>query len=516
MNQYSRLTLYDNVLIGASPLLLHTRFSAMDSQSHKHSSTSSQPFYLSGRCAGLAFFLLAVVSAAGQTTFSGVSAALFNAKGDGVSNDGPALQRALTSGNSIYVPAGTYLVDNSAGPLFINNFSSTLQFSPLAEVVCNTPNKGCLIFTGGSNPTFLNLHISYTTVPTNDCRGGETLCVTVMFDGQTSPTIQGTLVENAWAIGVSVNNTYNARVLNMEIRHSTRDGLFLQDNQNIYVNGLMVTDAGDDCLGFHSTTVGGGRDGGTASSINCVSIRGAGLAFAGGTDLSVSDFVINGTSAQGIYVMSDPSQNYMVPGNITLSHGVVRGVGSIPDTISRKGTQHGIQYYTNGGPNIGALQFNAIVVDSVNGYGIYGLNAQSVGLSDVHVSNAGLDGATSNGSCAQFVWNGNVALSKFSARGCYRTGILAIQNTNLSIDSATVTDAWKKGALESGAKAFDLLSNNSIRISSVSIVDNANPATGYTFSETQNGSGAVNGINSVIRFGALKLIHGSPTVSFQQ
>jgi hypothetical protein len=323
-------------------------------------------------------------------------------------------------------------------------------------------------------------------------------------------------VENAWAIALSVNNTYNARVLNTQIRHSTRDGLFLQDNQNIYINGLVVTDVGDDCLGFHTTTVGGGRDGGAASSITCVAIRGAGLAFAGGTNLSVSDFVINGTSAQGIYVMSDPSQNYQVPGNLTFTHGVVRGVGSVADAILRKGTQHGIQYYTNGGPNIGSMQFNDVVIDSINGYGIYGLNAQSVSLNDVHVSNAGLDGATSNASCAQFVWNGNVALSRFSARGCYRTGVLAIQNNSLSIDSATVTDAWKKGGVESGAKAFDLLSNGNIRVSSISIVDNANPATGYTFSESQNGSGAVTGIFSLIRFGALNLIHASPGVSFQQ
>jgi hypothetical protein len=422
----------------------------------------------------------------------------------------------LTSGNSIYLPPGTYLVDNSAGPLTINNFSATLQFNSLAEIVCTTPSKGCLIFSGGSNPTFSNIHVTYTTVPTNDCRGGETLCVTLMFDGQTNPVIQGTVVENAWAIGVSVNNTSNARVLNTVIRHSTRDGLFLQDNQNISVNGLSVWDSGDDCLGFHSTPGGGGRNGGSASGITCISIRGSGLAFAGGDTLSVSDFVINGTSAQGIYVMSDSSQGYLVPGNITLSHGVVRGVGSVADSIPRKGTQHGLQYYTNGGPNIGPLQFNDIVIDSVNGYGVYGFNAQSATFNDVHVSNAGLDGATSNGSCAQFVSNNSITLSKFSARECYRTGILAMQNTNLSIDTATVTDAWKKGSIEAGAKAFDLNSNGNIRVSSATVVDNSNPPTGYTFSETQNGAGAVSGIYGLIRYGTLNLVHGSPAVSVQQ
>ena len=139
----------------------------MVSQLHQRQFATSQPYSACGISARVALFLAAVVSAHGQAT--SVSAALFNAKGDGVTNDGPALQRALTSGNSIYVPAGTYLVDNSAGPLSINNFSATLEFSSLAEVVCNTPNKACLVFTGGTNPTFTNLHVSYTTVPTNDC-----------------------------------------------------------------------------------------------------------------------------------------------------------------------------------------------------------------------------------------------------------------------------------------------------------------------------------------------------------
>jgi hypothetical protein len=314
---------------------------------------------------------------------------------------------------------------------------------------------------------------------------------------------------------MSVNNTTNAQVTNTVLQHSTRDGLFLQDNQNISVTGLTVSDAGDDCFGFHSTTVGGGRNGGSASNINCTNIRGGGLAFAGGSNISVSDFVINGTSAQGIYLMSDPSQGYLVPGNITLSHGVVRGVGSVADTISRAGTQHGIQYWTNGGPNIGSLQFNDIIIDSTNGYGITGFNADSATFTDVHVSNSGLDGQTSNASCAQFIYHGTLTLSQFSSRECYRDGIMAIANSSVAITNATVTDAWKKGSLESGAKAYDLVSNNSITVSNVSVADSGNPPNGYTFNENGNGSGSVNTIYSQIPFGALALVHGSPGVSIK-
>jgi hypothetical protein len=472
------------------------------------------PVLISAGLSILAIIMFSAESATGQGTVS-VTSSPYNGKGDGVNNDGPAFQRALASGNSVYVPSGTYLVDNSTGPLLINDFSATLQFDPLALVTCNTPNKACLIFAGGNAPTFLNLHVTYTSIPADDCRSGQSQCVTLMFDGQKNPTITGTKIINAWAIALSVNNTSNAQIVNTVIQHSTRDGLYLQDNDNVAVTSLTVTDSGDDCIGFHQTSAGAGRNGGSASGVNCIAIRGGGIAFAGGSNISVTDFVINGTSAQGIYIMSDPSQKFLVPGNITVSHGVVRGVGSVPDTIRRVGTQHGIQYYINGGSNIGALQFSNIIIDSTNGSGISGLNADSVRISDVHVSNSGLDGTTSDASCAQLVWNGSVVITQSSVRGCYRSGISAIQNGSVSIDSTSVADAWKKGALESGAKAYDLVSNNSINVSNVSVVDDSSPATGYTFNENQNGSGSVVKISSNISFGSLVVIHGSPGVFCQ-
>src|ERR1700682_1198784 len=83
---------------------------------------------------GFFLFLLLVGRAIGQQPDSyfpplkSVRTAPFSASGDGVSNDRSAFQMALTSGMSIYVPAGVYLIDNSSGPLVIPEFSSTLEF----------------------------------------------------------------------------------------------------------------------------------------------------------------------------------------------------------------------------------------------------------------------------------------------------------------------------------------------------------------------------------------------------
>jgi hypothetical protein len=464
----------------------------------------------------LTFLLISSCCLFGQTTVN-VTKPPFNAIGNGINNDGLAIQRALESGNSVYIPSGTYMINNSVGPLVINNFSATLQLSSAAEIVCNTSDRPCMIFEGGKSPTFLGLHVSYTTLPIDDCRSGNVApCVTLLFDRQIGPVIQDTMVENAWAIGMSVNNTNNAVVTNTVIRNTTRDGLFLQDNQNITVRELTVSNSGDDCLGFHTTPVGDGRDGGSASRINCTAVRGGGIAFAGGTNLNVSEFVINGTSAQGIYLMSDASQGYLRPGNIMLSHGVIRNVGTVSDTIPRTGTQNGIQWWINGGQNIGPLQFSDIIIDSTNGYGVTGLNAQSATFTNVQVSNSGMDGATSNASCAQFITNGTIRLTKFSTLTCYRAGIMAISNRSVSITNATVTDAWRMGTRETGAKTFDLVLNDSISVTNAMVVDDANPPIGYTFNENANRSGSINGLYSRIPHGGLVVVHGSAGVTMQK
>src|SRR5262245_24791009 len=85
----------------------------------------------------LTFLLISSCCLFGQTKVN-VTNPPFNAMGNGSNNDGPAIRRALESGNSVYIPSGTYMVNNSVGPLVINNFNATLQLSKAAKIVCNT------------------------------------------------------------------------------------------------------------------------------------------------------------------------------------------------------------------------------------------------------------------------------------------------------------------------------------------------------------------------------------------
>jgi hypothetical protein len=447
------------------------------------------------------------------TGFMSVKSAPFSAAGDGVTNDYNAFQMAFNSSQPIYVPAGSYIINNSAGPLIANNFSQSLTFSSAAIIICTTVNQGCLGFIGGSNANFSGIHITYQSVPTDDCRVPNGMCSTLFIMGMTNPTVDGTTIDNGWAIAFSFINNISGSVTHTSVNHSTRDGLYLQDNQAIVVSSLRVLDSGDDCLGFHDTTSGGGRHGAMATNITCINIRGGGIAVAGASNVSVSNFVVNGTSAPGIYIMSDPTQGFLKPTDVIISNGAILNVGSVPDAVSRTGTQHGIMMYGSASNTVGALTFQSIVMSGINGSGIMGGGfVDSVSLTNIGITNSGLDGAISNSSCISFTGQTSISATGITVQGCYRAGFLAVSNSSVIVRGLSVTNAWNKGSAEPGAEAVCLLANTFINIDATIIIDDRPTPTGYAFSEWQDGSGSVTNLTSQIENGSFQLLGGSPGV----
>jgi hypothetical protein len=497
--------------------------SGMDTKTFRSQVTDSRPACLAASPAAAAASLFCIIGlltcsmpaeAQLKPGFTSVKAAPFYAMGDGVSNDYAAFQRALNSSTAIYVPAGAYLINNTSGPLIANNFSQTLAFDPGATIVCTTPNQGCLGFEGGYNPHFSGIHITYATVPVDDCRVPNGMCSTLYFRGTTNATIDSTTIDNGWAIAFGFINNFYGTITNTTVNTSTRDGLFLQDNLNVQVSDLRVTNTGDDCLGFHDTSAGQGRHGATATRISCTGIRGGGLAIAGASNVTVTNFIVNGSSAPGVYVISDPSQLFLKPTNVIISNGVILNVGSIADTVPRNGTQHGIMIYGSPSNPLGSLTFQNLHISGTNGSGVLGGGfVDSVTLNNIAITNAGLDGPVSNASCVSITGQSIVSVNGLSTQNCYRAGFLSVANSAVSVKGLTVTNAWTKGYAEAGAKAVDLFANGSIQVDSTVIIDNQARPTGYVFSEWQNGFGAVTNLTSQIEYGNLQVVGGSPGIS---
>src|SRR5579862_3814412 len=78
-----------------------------------------------------------------------------------------AFRRAFANDQKgeVLVPPGTYLIDNSTGPLTINNFSGRLEFHGTAQLVFTDNSKSGVLFVGGSGATIRGLRATYVTPP---------------------------------------------------------------------------------------------------------------------------------------------------------------------------------------------------------------------------------------------------------------------------------------------------------------------------------------------------------------
>jgi hypothetical protein len=488
---------------------------------NRHPQSRDKRSSFNGRCAGslagrffVSIFLMSTVSGQMTPGFTSVRSTPFSAIGDGVANDYYAFQQALSSLQPIFVPKGMYLINNSLGPLTVHNFSQSLTFDPNAMLICTTPNQGCLAFEGGYNPRFSGIHIAYTSVPVDDCRTPNGMCSTLYFRGTTNAVVDSTTIDSGWAMAFGFIDNISGIITRTTVNHSTRDGVYLQDNQNVQISDLRVRDSGDDCLGFHDTTAGSGRHGATATRVTCTHIRGGGLAIAGASNVTVSDFVVNGSSAPGIYVISDPTQGFLKPTNIVIYNGVIRDVGSVTDIVPRGGTQHGIMIYGSGANPLGNLKFHDIQISGTSGSGVMGGGfVDSVSLTNIDIRNSGLDGLISNASCVSITGESVVIVNSLTVQNCYRSGFLAVANSDVSVAGLTVTNAWNKGSLEPGGKAVDLFANQTIDVNGTVIIDHEAVPTGFAFSEEQNSSGAITNLTGQINNGTLQVLSQSPGVT---
>ena len=71
----------------------------------------------------------------------------------------------LAASGTILVPAGTYLLDNSEGPVIVRDFSGELRFSANARLHFTANNRGGLWFLGGTKARIYGLRAGYSSPP---------------------------------------------------------------------------------------------------------------------------------------------------------------------------------------------------------------------------------------------------------------------------------------------------------------------------------------------------------------
>ncbi|HVY68269.1 MAG TPA: hypothetical protein VHA30_05235, partial [Patescibacteria group bacterium] len=258
----------------------------------------------------------------------------FAAVGDGDGASATANRNALisalsNSSDTVFVPAGTYVVDNST-LVVINNFSGVLDFDPNAKILFNSlaagdaNTHGGLMFAGGSGAVINNIHLAFT-IPPGTLRDS-TFAGALKFNQTANTTLNGALVEGSLSSGIMFYDCTNPIAENVYVLNTLADGFDFFNDQNAEINNLYTNNTGDDGLAFVRYLNGNSFDsysGGTSTNIVVKNSYARGIALIGATNVNVDNFYIATTTGPGAMFAWDSGYNVGIPDNGSFAHGTI-------------------------------------------------------------------------------------------------------------------------------------------------------------------------------------------------
>jgi polygalacturonase len=405
------------------------------------------------------FLLVAVVQV--SSAQSAVSVTSLGAHSDGTDSVATtiAFQRAFASEpkGEITVPPGTYLIDNSTGPLTIHNFSGKLIFQGAAQLVFANNTNGGLLFVGGAGAIITGLQATYATPPTVRNSPNEE----IKFSGTTNTVLTGTVVQNSPAAGILFYDSVNPNVTNATVINSLADGLNFSNCQNAQVTDLRTQNTGDDGLAFVSYTRYPNLIGGLAQNIVITNSRARGIAVAGQSNVTVNEFQIHNTSSSGVLVAQDTFNGTRIPANVLIENGTIYNAGTLAPLV---GNQYGIEFNAQA-----SATFTNIAVFGSGSNGLSGTSPNgSVTVNNVTV-NSPLSGLG-----FLFYQTQKVQVTRSSANNTRSYGFLSLQSDQVIVKGLTVTNA---GLTDSLKRAVWFEDAQSILASSINIVSDAGMAS---------------------------------------
>ncbi len=396
----------------------------------------------------------------------GLSIKDFGAVGDGahMAADTAGIQAAVTAAaalsKAVYVPAGNYLLDNSAAPV-LSGAQNVLIYGdgPSSSLACQTVGANdCIASTGATGFGLANLSISFGPTATTRSSG-----YAVDIETCTGCSLENVSLNNGDLSGLRLASSTHTSIHNLKISNFYANGTFMINNQDLRLDGLACQNNQDACFEtswFDSEY--------SAHAVPCQNITATNITSSNDLEgvlvnacnnVTVSGFAVIGSAKESIFVGQDPTTTTAHwPDRVSISNGTIYGSGYGTNPLNTATAQ---ALYVNVGTNpsgpISHLTFANITASHVSSWGLQMAEFQN---DDVNLSNL------------QFydVGNGNT------------TGCLQTEGNQVNLNAVYCTDVGTYGLYDTNTMRLTGTGLNFSGVSQVSGIDAiylATTATGF-------------------------------------
>jgi hypothetical protein len=406
----------------------------------------------------------------------------FGAVGDGahMAADTAALKAAVTAAaalaRAVYVPAGTYLLDNSAGAV-LSGAQNVMIYGdgPSSSLACQTVGTyDCLASTGATGFGLTNLAVSFGPTATARTSG-----YTLDVQSCTSCSFSGVTLNNGDLSGFRLASSVHTTIHNMGISNFQANGLFAINDQDLRVSGLSCANNADACFetSWYDSQY-------SAYAIPCQDITAEGITSSNDTEtllinscnnVTVNGFVSIESGRSAVFVGEDnTTTTTQWPDRIAIANGTIYGSGY--GTNSRNSaTAQALYINVANAPAAGVIShitLSNIVATHISSWGLQMAELQNddLQLSNLQFYDVGNGNATG---CLQTEGNQvnltNVGCTNVGTYGLYDTNTVRLTGTGLNFNAVSQVSGIDAIYLASSATGF-------VNITNVNIND-TNPTT---------------------------------------
>jgi hypothetical protein len=421
----------------------------------------------------------------------------FGAVGDGahMALDTAGLQAAVAAAaithQSVYIPAGSYLLNNATAPALSGaNGVAIYGDGPSSSLACQTVGASdCIASTGATGFALRNLAISFGPAATQRTSG-----YAVDVQSCTNCSFEGLTLNNGDLSGMRLASSVHTQLHNLAISNFYANGLFSINNQDLRVDGESCYNNQDACFEtswFDSQY--------SVYGIPCQNITASNITSDTDTEailinacnnVSVNGFTAVNSGKEAVFVGQDPTTTTAHwPDRVTIANGTIYGAGYGTNANNAATAQALlVNMVTSPGSFISHVNFSNISASHISGWGLQmaelqNTDVQANNLTFYDVGNGDTEG------CLQTEGNqvnlANVQCTDIGTYGLYDTNTNRLTGTELNFNGSSQVSGTQSIYISQTATGL-------VNITNVSVND-TNPTTysSSIFDNSPSGSHAI-------------------------